>query len=484
MIFSDGFGRRIGDQVPLNVRRDVPAVVVINAPSMMEASAIGRMVYVRGGSTVTAFELGGRGELNRRLWVWGEKFGGGASLPQHQWGRVVGGRGARAGLRLGDRIVEPDEPAGAAVVSGIRAAATGVPVYANRSLRLLDPVTGQPLWERHRLPAATDVLVDDEFLCICSPNGRGSLVLSMADGRTLHEFDLPDRRQRVLAHGRNIVAVVPATEGDAGRPQLVLHDFVSRTSRPLGEFSPQARAVAAGPDRVAVIEPSGRFCMIDVASGRLLFSTQLPDPPEEIDAVQVLPWQDRLLVLAGRHERLDQPGDGDRITVTPLQQMLQAGQDVRPMSYSIWAVDVLDGRSLWDVPATVHRHCLHLAQPAALPVLAFCRQIHHHQRDREGISLSMLCLDKRTGHAVFEDDRIAAQPHMLFGCDMTGDPERHTVTVRQNGADHQRLALEFTGGPLPPRPPHRAAARPIQKPSAMIEGLKRLLEAIPNPPDR
>ncbi len=486
LLFNDGFGRRIGDPVPLHSRRDMPAVVIVNQPSMMDASTIGRVVYVRSGASVAAFELGGPGELNRRLWVSGDKPAAAAVLPQAGWSRAVAGRGGRAGLRLGERIVEPDEPTGPTVVSGIKAAATGVPVYANRGLRLLDPVSGEPHWERHRLPPATDVLVDDEYLCLCSANGRGSLVLSMADGRTLHTWDVPDRRQRILTHGRHIVAVASAREGDAdaSRPQLVLHDFVRRTSTPLGMFSADARAVAVSPEQFAVLEPGGSLSVFDVPGGRLLFRTQLPSPLEEFDTLQVLPWQERLLVLAGRHDDAQSLADGDRFTVQPLQQMLQAGQDARPMSYSIWAVAAEDGRPLWDVPATVHRHCLHMAQSSTLPVLMFCRQIHHHNRDRDGVFLSVLCLDKRTGHAIFEDDRIPAQPHMLFGCDIVGDPDKHTITLRQNGAEHQRLTLEFTGGPLPPRPPYQATSRPPEKPSAMIEGLKRLLEALPIPPDR
>jgi hypothetical protein len=70
--------------------------------------------------------------------------------------------------------------------------------------------------------------------------------------------------------------------------------------------------------------------------------------------------------------------------------------------------------------------------------------------------LSLVGLDKRTGHAVFEE---AAQPihaHVFFGCELVGDPDSHSITVRESGETPRWAVLEFTGGPMPPRPPYQA----------------------------
>jgi hypothetical protein len=154
--------------------------------------------------------------------------------------------------------------------------------------------------------------------------------------------------------------------------------------------------------------------------------------------------------------------------------MLIAGVANQPLDFCVWAVDRESGAVLWDVPATVARHCLLAGQPAGLPVLVFARQIQRNH-DREHTYLSVLCLDKRTGHAVLEDDRIPAQPHLLFGCDVVGDPERHRITVREHGGDPQRIALEFTAGPLPPRPPHQGVGRPV-KARGFFEGWGRWIQ--------
>ena len=70
--------------------------------------------------------------------------------------------------------------------------------------------------------------------------------------------------------------------------------------------------------------------------------------------------------------------------------------------------------------------------------------------------LSVLCLDKRTGHAVFESDRVAAASPQAFGCDLAGDPGAATVTL----GDERPLELVFTGRPIAPQPPFRGRSRP------------------------
>ena len=143
------------------------------------------------------------------------------------------------------------------------------------------------------------------------------------------------------------------------------------------------------------------------------------------------------------------------ITTLPQQA---SSRDNQPVSGSLWAVGRDSGDMLWPVPATLLRHCLHVPQAAELPVLLFARQIQP-ARGGDRPRLSVLALDKRTGHAVCLDDKINAQPHMLFGCDMTGDPGAHTITLRRGGSEVSDIVLEFTGRPMAPSPPFQAAGR-------------------------
>jgi hypothetical protein len=145
----------------------------------------------------------------------------------------------------------------------------------------------------------------------------------------------------------------------------------------------------------------------------------------------------------------------------------------------VWAVDRADGSLLWPVPATVRRHCLHLAQPVDLPVLVFCRQVRAGG-DGGRQEMELLCIDKRTGQAVLEQDRLPVQPHMFVGCEVVGNPSDHSITIRGANATTQPLTLEFTGRPMPPRPPYQAAGRP----PSLTRGLEGLERSRPTGGDR
>lgn len=456
----DGFGHPLGEPVAVD-RADLGLFVPGAFAASIEAVAQGRVVYVRAAGMISAFAVGDA-VGNRRLWTTGAPAGrtGQPLFPIRQR-PPIGGIHRQGGIPLGMRITEPEDPvvaAGTAIWCGPRIA--GVPFYEGRSLSVLDPASGAPLWRRHRLPPASELLADEEIVCVCTPDGRRSVVLAMADGRILRELDLPDRRHRLFAAGRLLLAIAPGA-GDEDRQEenvaVEVWDTAAGTRRSLGTFAGAARIRAAGPGRVVVLEPSGALTLLDVARQAVGFVTRLGDMPDRVDELQVVPWQDRLLVLAGR--RPDNAEGIEPASIIPLQQTLLSGHDGQMLSYWVWAVDTSTGAPLWSVPATVAHHAVHPLQPAGLPLLLFCRQIQG-ARARDTTQLSVLCLDKRTGHAVFEDDRIRVQPHLLYGCDMTGDPAAHTITLRSRGGDGQQVVLHFNGEPVSPRTPHQSSSRP------------------------
>jgi outer membrane protein assembly factor BamB len=467
LLFVDRFGRRLGEPVAVHDSGRFGAPIFDQAG--LGAAALGRTVFVRSAGGIAAVDLSGRG--NRRLW--GTSDVGRPGLRFRMPGPAIPRNGV---VPLGMRIVEPDAAPPPAAVWG-RPVTAGLPVIAGRSLTVHDPATGGVLWERHGLPPAADLLNDDDVVCVGTADGRRSVVMSLVDGRLLHEIDLPDRRRRLLTCGRHVLAIGPiegpAEGGIADTVRLEVLDVADRSTTSLGEFAGGARACPFAPGMVAVVEPAGGLTVIDLAGQRVACRARLPAMPRDIDFVEVRPWEDRLLVCTGRREEPEED-ENDRHAIAPLQQMLIAGVANQPMDFCVWAVDRGSGAVLWDVPATVARHCLLAGQPAGLPVLVFARQIQRNH-DREHTYLSVLCLDKRTGHAVLEDDRIPAQPHLLFGCDVVGDPERHRITVREHGGDPQRIALEFTAGPLPPRPPHQGVGRPV-KARGFFEGWGRWIQ--------
>jgi hypothetical protein len=474
LAITDGLGNPVGDPIPLEgVSQEL--MPWVNRTSAIEVAVVGRALFVRTRKELAAYDLeAGRGR-SRGLWrrpdqaAPGDSSGDGRSA----WG--IGGRVARDGwVPLGMRISEPDEsPRGDG--RGMVALPGFVVVPGQRSITLLDPTSGRLLWERRRLPPGLDWTVDTDVLCGLTTDGSRSFVLDIADGRMLHQIDVPHRRQRLVIHGRCVVTIRSIDElpgrFTARRVRLELIDPATRQTRSLGEFSGDARATEAGHGRLAVLEPGGRLTLIDLEAASTVFHVTLPDPPRHFARLIVQPWQDRYLVLAGS------PVEGEEAAgVSPLQQLLLASPASAPMSGCLWAVDRLSGEAIWRAPAIVERHCLHTAQPPDLPVLAFCRLLHG-PGERDQTRLSLLMLDKRTGHAVFDDDRIAIPSHAFLGCEIVGSPEKHAVTIAEPAGGAARLTLTFTGESIPPQPPYRGSGRHMtSRPITRLKGLGRLFE--------
>lgn len=471
VVVSDGFGRRIGEPMSVDDAAGRFAMVAAMQPSIADASILGRLVVVRFGSTVAGFEVGRDG--NRRLWSRADA----AALPIQINRQMRVGIRRNAGIPLGMRPVEPADASSAeGDVQAGQAVSDGVPILAQRTLDVRDPLTGRTVWSRSKLPAGAEIFGDDTCVVVCPRDGRGALVLSMIDGQLLAIRDLPPRERRLSTAGRSLVAIqaadAPTGEADSNPPGidqrslpgssaavgLVSIDPLTDRRLRLGNFPADARATPLEPGRLAVIEPSGRFTLLDVAAGKPLFSVPLEGVPEAIEQVHVLPWEDRLLVAVGRAETAEEQRRLEGLgTISGVPSGgWQSAEETVLLTGSIWAIDRETGEPLWPVPATLLRHGLPLHQPQSLPLLTFVRQIHSPAgEDRP--RLSVLCLDKRTGHAVYDDDRAGTDHHPLFSCEIVGNPLSHSVEISR-GAD--RVRLVFDGRPIPPQPPYQATATP------------------------
>ncbi len=461
LILTDGLGRRLGEPLPFDPGR-VGGLNPVFQPLHAEAAALGPLLVVRSGGAFAAFDVRGpAGPPPERLWAHADVSGAPAELPA--FGIHLGRGAARAKrtgtMPLGIRVSEPDMPAVQTPVRGMLLVREGLATIVDQVVEFRDLASGIVLWKRHRLPAAGELLGDDEFLCVYPRDGKQAAVLKTTDGRLVRQCTLPPQQVRVAVCGRRFVAIT--SPASAETVTLEWFDPARDQRLRLGGFSPAARAVQAGPGTLAVLEPDGALSLIDLERGAIRFRTVLSAMPSGLESLQVVPWQDRLLVIAGRRETAQEQRQFEKMgIVTPLPQMVP-GDDAVGMTFtgSIWAVAEERGEQLWQVPATVVRHCLHRHQPAELPVLLFARHLQP-RRDGDRARLSVLVLDKRTGHAVHVDDKIGVQQHVFTGCDISGDPDTHAITLARTGGDTAEIRLDFTGGPMAPRPPYQAATKP------------------------
>ena len=388
LLVFDGCGRRLVEPLPIDHPfAAMPAMPWLGQSFPIEPSLVGRVLFVRTTSGVTAFDLAAAPGESRTLWRHGgrpERCGTrrwSESSPAPAVGSTQRRRAAGPEHR---RTRRPRGAGGRAGSSGPR---RGVIAAGGRSVTLLDPVSGHVLWERHGLPAVSEWIGDDDVLCGCTVDGRNSPVLSMRDGRLLHAVDVPGRRQRFATYGRRLLAIAPLDDGPiAARVRIDVVDPVDRESRPLGEFSGNARAAPVGGDHLAVVEPNGGLTLIDLRAGGVSFRTHLPGMTGRPGYLHASAWQDRYLVFVGGDDEpafgtpddggmalAHQRDDGQRIDAAPVGG--RVGRRPRRRRHALAGAG--DRQSA--LPPS-------RAAGGDLPVLLFCRQTRAGRRRRAGRS--------------------------------------------------------------------------------------------------
>lgn len=478
MLIRDGFGRQLGDTLSYEGsaqtrRLGIQSVVLPGAS--LQPTIVGRLLVVASSSGTAAFEItlpdADEEDLaaiqHRRLWHSGD--GGGNSNP------MLAGRGSVAPPHLGGSIplgTVVSEPRGGGrepppTLRGPAMVPNGAAVLQNHTLSMRDPVSGRVLWARSMLPSASSVLIDAACVCVCPADGGQASVYSMHDGRQIGQAELPPVSDWLATCGRRVLAIERSRVGGftGGTVALVLIDPLTGESVRFGPFAAATRAAPAGPGKVCLLDPEGRLTVLDLLAAEEDFAVVLEWMPPGFNQVSVMPWRDRLIVIAGRPETAaesEQHRQLGAISGVRTAGLWDAGQQLAPLvTGAVWAVDNDSGESLWSIPATVLRHGFDVEQPADLPVLVFARRIKSPGSTRQP-QLSLLCLDKRTGSEVFADDRIETDQHLFYGCEVQAVPADHTVTLTHGARD---ITLTFTGDAVSPRPPYQGLSRPLRPPS-------------------
>ncbi len=208
----------------------------------------------------------------------------------------------------------------------------------------------------------------------------------------------------------------------------------------MGTFEPGVKPALIGDDAAAFLEPRGKFLMVALADGRKLIDEQL-EPESGLDNIVVQRTADQYLLFAN----CPMPQTGNNNQPIP-QGVMGPDGGMAPINGHLYAFDRGNGKPLWPVPALVENFHAVLNQGADLPVLVLLRWHQPNSPDNEGSGKSsILCLDRRSGRAVWEED--LTQPVNFLNCEVSGNPKQHTVTLAMPS---QSLMLGSRTIPFPP----------------------------------
>jgi outer membrane protein assembly factor BamB/tetratricopeptide (TPR) repeat protein len=356
----------------------------------------------------------------------------------------------------------------------------GVCFQRGRQIVCVDSLTGQTLWERASSPQAeipqhAQLFGDEELLFVADAKidskAEEALVLSAVDGQLLgrRKIDLADRRW--ATHGRRVLAVDAKNDSRSPSVTVRLYDaWDSQKQLWSKQVSSGSRGFLVDGEELALLEASGNFTVVSLATGQMRFAVPLEAEPE-LTWIQIVRSRGQYLLLASQ--------DRGQITAggfMPLQ--IAQGLQQRGMHGRMYAFDGATGKLQWQTPAFVSHHYLPPEQPSESPLFFFVA----NRQSNNKRTTNLLVLDRRTGRNVYEKELNG----QAMSCDIAADLTKQTTTLALFGDTNRSLTFQATDKPLAPEPPAQTgdvATRASNRPGIVTEiNLADAIEAFRNTP--
>ncbi len=316
----------------------------------------------------------------------------------------------------------------------------GVCIQRGREVQCLDPFTGKAQWVRKNVPPGCEIFGDADILVLIPPEGTSheAILLRSSDGELLAKKTILENQETVgTGVGRYLLTSKPTILGST---VVRLKDPYTEREIWYARFSPGAKGAIIDANTAAVMEPDGKFTIMNLADGRKVVEQQL-EPEKNLQNIYVLRSAQQDILITNHPFISDGP--------QTISGQVPPGTNETTcilVTGRIYAFDRATGQMQWPAPAAVEQQGLVLNQPDDLPVLTFLRTVISNGSQHG----SALCLDKRNGRLLYGDDQM---PQLITNYDISGDPKEKSVTVT---AMPQSITLKFSDSPIAPEPPYQA----------------------------
>jgi hypothetical protein len=433
LVLRDADGRELTTIFVANPHQSMRYPMNPSSSSVYHAKAHGHLVLVSFGAQLMAFNTldSGQGAGEATLWsedvdhepdsnIRGQRI---SQVPQHNpWGDTLY-FAANGSVPIG-RFGPVNEH--------------GVCLQRRSELLCVHPLTGEPIWTRENIEPGSEVFGDEEYLIVIPHDGRQAMVLGALDGALLGQRDVPARSNRWTTLGRRVLSF----RQESKEMKLRMDDLVAPSPQDWERsFALESKGCLVERDKLAVLEPSGKFTLLSLVDGATLIETQL-ERERSLKSIYVLPSEDQYLLFTNSLYRED-----GAVSYQP-----PAIPDAPLVNGRIYAFDRVTGKSLWPSPAFVEQWGLPLDQPTGTPVLLLMRrEMRSGGGGAHRNALAVMCLDRRDGTLIYEKNDMAANAGM--GNDkytLQANPAGDIITL---ALPYLGVTFRFTDEPRPPQPP-------------------------------
>jgi outer membrane protein assembly factor BamB len=310
-----------------------------------------------------------------------------------------------------------------------------------RGLCCVDSLTGRLLWSRTDTPNACHLFGDEQVVVAVEEGNAKAHIYSMRDGRSFGEVEIPRWQEQLATRGAEVIAWRRLPNGQF---ELSARDVTAGSVSWQHVFERQSQVDIAMNRFIAVVEPSGRYVIIDGLDGRVITDHKTA-PLLAMGSLHLFAWTDQFLLAVGAAGQ-NRP---HRIYHNQL--------DFAAFDGHLLAFDARSGEAQWSRPAEVRDQALMLSQPVDAPIITFVGAHPTQNVNGSNTVVSLLLLEKSSGRVLLSEDNLPQSPnHFVVMCN--GD--RKEVLVEMV---NRFVRLKFTDGPRPPEPPATYEASPGEK---------------------
>ena len=276
------------------------------------------------------------------------------------------------------------------------------------AIEAADSLTGKVLWRRSGLPRGCRVYGTDRFVCV-EPDGRNEvLVLDASDGTAVATRSLPASDELISRVGQCVVS----RRTSETTQTVAAFDLVTGKDVFSVELVGNLRPVITAGQNVGLLEPTGRFRVLDVADGRVLVDAKIKLPPEPVpQSFVVLETSRQFLLMVNQPSSTKVRGTSTRaVTVNGLawafdrtERLAERGGPGGQVGKVGRGKQPVSEKASWG-PVKIQNQAIELDQPTHLPVLTFAsrvyRPVQNVLQQRPRTEYGVLVLDVRNGKIV------------------------------------------------------------------------------------